>query len=37
MAEPRRRIAGAFIVGSEGLPLEDFFNLDIKPLLQKIR
>ena len=37
MADPRHRIAGAFIVGLEGLPLEDFFNLDIKPLLQKIR
>ena len=37
MAEPRRRIAEAFIVGPEGLPLEDFFNLDIKPLFRKIR
>ena len=37
MAEPRRRIAEAFIVASKGLPMEDFFNLDIKPLLQKIR
>ena len=31
------RIAEAFIVGPEGLPLEDFFNLDIKPLFRKIR
>ena len=30
------RISAAFIVGPEGLPLEDFFNLDLRPLFQKI-
>ena len=30
------RISEAFIVGPEGLPLEDFFNLDLKPLFRKI-
>lgn len=31
------RIAEAFIVGPEGLPLEDFFNLNLKPLFRKNR
>ena len=28
-------ITSAFIVGPEGLPLEDFFSLDIKQLFRK--
>ena len=28
-------ITSAFIVGPEGLPLEDFFSLDINPLFRK--
>jgi len=28
-------ITAAFIVGPEGLPLEDFFNLDLKKLFRK--
>lgn len=31
------RITMAFIVGPEGLPLEDFFNLDLKTLFRKKR
>ena len=29
------QITSAFIVGPEGLPLEDFFSLDINKLLRK--
>ena len=27
-------ITGAFIVGAEGLPLEDFFSMDLKTLFK---
>lgn len=30
-------ITAAFIVGPEGLPLEDFFSIDLKPLFKKNR